>query len=55
MKVMIYIHTHTEVHAHKFPHSPSAGGIPLATGVGSGVTEKVRNKRYFLTGLGIGV
>lgn len=53
MRVTIY--THTEVHAHMSPHSSSAGGIPLATGVGSGVTKEVGLKKHFLTGLGIGL
>lgn len=30
-------------------------GIPLATGVGSGVTEDDGHKKHFLTGFGIGL
>lgn len=44
-----------EVHVHMSPRSPSAGGIPLATGVGSGVTKEVGHKNHFLTGFGIGL
>lgn len=30
-------------------------GIPLATGVGSGVTEEDGHRKHFLTGFGIGL